>query len=372
MRSILTAATVALAAGCGGHPVPSPDVFPVETAWTASLSESIEGPLATDGKHLFAATRDGVVRGLDLDTGSVVWEVHDRAGVVGAGPGLVAVRDPGGIVWGLDPATGHERFKAETGVGGAIPPVVSGDAVLVAGEGLAWLDPATGAARWTVPAPPAVKGVPVAWGPHVLAGEADGALRSRDAATGALVWAFPTAGVVAAPVVDDHDRVLVGTTDRRFLALRAKDGKQDWRWKVGADVQAPAVILGDKVLFATHENVLFALKRGSGKMAWRAGLPSRPLGGPLLMGTAALVACFENDILGFDGRTGRRLGSLRTSAEIRTPPVLVNRRLYIGLRDHTVVALQLAAAPPPQASPAGEASPIWSPSPPPPPPPPVP
>ena len=372
MKRVLIAAAVVSAAACGGRPVLVPDVFPVETAWTASLGEAIEGPLATDGQRLFVATRDGKVRGLDLATGAAVWEVDDRTGGVGAAPGLVAVRAPDGIVWGLDPETGRTRWKAETGVVGTMPPVVSGEAVLVAGEGLTWLDPATGAARWSVPAPPAIQGVPQAWGPHVLAGEADGALRARDAATGALAWAFPTAGLVAAPVVDGDGRVLVGTTDRRFLALQAKDGKQDWRWKVAADVQAAAVVLDDKVLFATHENVLYALKRGSGKMAWRAGLPSRPLGGPVLMGLAVLVACFENDVLGFDGRTGRRLGSLRTSAEIRTPPVLVNRRLYIGLRDRTVVALQLAAAPPPQASAGTEASPVWSPSPPPPSPPPVP
>jgi hypothetical protein len=110
--------------------------------------------------------------------------------------------------------------------------------------------------------------------------------------------------------------------------------------------------------------VLYALKRGSGKMVWRAGLPSRPLGGPQLLGRAALVACFENEIVGFDGRTGRKLGSLRTSAEIRTPPVLVGRRLYIGLRDRTVVALQLAVAgaaavpePAPTASPSAVPSP---------------
>lgn len=363
MRRILSAATVALAAACHGRPVLVPDVFPVETAWTASLGEAIEGPLATDGTRLFVATRDGVVRGFDLSSGAPAWEVRERSGVVGAGPGLVALREPGGTVWGMEPETGRTRWKAETGVGGTIPPVVSGEAVLVAGEGFTRLDPATGAAQWSVPAPPAIKGVPAAGGPHVLAGEADGPLRCRDAATGALVWAFPTAGIVAAPIVDDRDRVLFGTTDRRFLALRARDGDQDWRWKVGADVQAAAAILDDKVLFASLENVLYALKRGSGKMVWRAGLPSRPLGGPLLMGTAVLVACFENEVVGFDGRTGRRLGSLRTSAEIRTPPVLVSRRLYIGLRDRTVVALQLAAAAPPSMSPEPPASPVWSPSP---------
>lgn len=362
MRRALIAATLATAAACHGRPVGPPDVFPVETAWTASLSDAIEGPLATDGTRLFVATIDGVVRAIDLARGEVAWEVADRPGLVGAGPGLLVVRGTTGTVWGLEPESGHPRWKTETGIGGAIPPVVSAEAVLVAGEGLARLDPATGAAQWSVPAPPAFKGVPLAWGPYVLAGEVDGPLRCRDAATGVLRWAFPAGGVVAAPIVDDHDRVLVGTTDRRFVAVRAKDGDLQWRWKVGADVQGPAVVLGDTVLFAGHDNVLYALKRGGGNMVWRAGLPSRPLGGPQLLGRAALVACFENEIVGFDGRTGRKLGSLRTSAEIRTPPVLVGRRLYIGLRDRSVVALQLAVTAPAAAPAPSEPAPTGSPS----------
>ena len=346
-RATIAALCVAGSA-CHGRPVVPPDVFPMGTAWTSPVGESIEGPLATDGVRLFVATRDGAVQALSLATGSVAWRVEGRPGVVGWGPGLVAVREEDGTVWGMEAETGHARWKVESGIAGAIPPVVSADAVLVAGEGLALLDPATGAARWSVPAPPAVKGRPLEWGSRVLAGEADGALRCREAATGALAWAFPTGGIVAAPIVDDRERVLFGTTDRRFLALHLKDGGQRWRWKVGADVQGPAVVLGDKVLFASHDDVLYALNRGSGNMAWRAALPSRPLGGPLLAGTAVLVACFENEVVGFDGRTGKKLGSLKTNAEIRTPPVMAGKQLYLGLRDHTVVALQLAA---PEAAP---------------------
>ena len=185
------------AAACHGRPVLLPDVFPVQTAWTASLGEAIEGPLATDGRRLFVATRDGAVHAFDLATGAAVWKAEDRTGVVGAATGLVALRAPDGIVWGMDPETGRTRWQAETGIAGAIPPVVSGDAVLVAGEGFTRLDAATGGVLWSVPAPPAIKGVPLAWGPHVMAGEEDGALRCRDAATGALQWAFPTGGLVA-------------------------------------------------------------------------------------------------------------------------------------------------------------------------------
>jgi len=357
MRRIFIPVLLLAGFACHGRPVLPPDVFPLGTAWTSALGESIEGPLATDGVRLFVATHDGAVRALDLATGAQIWRVDGRPGVLGWGPGLLALREEDGTVWGMEADTGHARWKGESGIAGTIPPVVSADAVLVAGEGLAMLDPATGAARWSVPPPPAVTGRPLGAGAHVLAGEADGALRCRDAATGTLAWAFPTAGIVAAPLVDDRDRALFGTTDRRFLALDLKDGHQRWRWKVGADVQGSAVVLEDEVLFAALDNVLYALNRGNGNMAWRAALPSRPLGGPLLAGTAVLVACFENEVVGFDGRTGRKLGSLKTSAEIRTPPVLAGRQVYIGLRDRSVVALSLAAPEPEEAAPPA-ASPI--------------
>jgi len=345
---------------CHPRPAVTPDVFPMATAWTTSLDDAIEGPLATDGVRLFVATRDGAVHALDLAAGGVAWRVEGRAGVLAYGPGLLALREPDGTVWAMEPETGHALWKSKSGIAGAIPPVVSPEGVLVAGDGLALLDPHTAVARWTVPAPPAMKGPPLLAGTRILAGEADGALRARDAATGVMVWTFPAGGIVAAPILDDRERVLVGTTDRRFLALDLRDGKQRWRWKVGADVQGQAVVLANRVLFAAHDDVLYALNRGNGNMAWRAALPSRPLGGPLLAGTAVLVACFENEVVGFDGRTGRKLGSLKTPAEIRTPPVMAGRRLFIGLRDHSVVALELAA---PQAA-EPEAAPE-SPSPPP-------
>ena len=127
-------------------------------------------------------------------------------------------------------------------------------------------------------------------------------------------------------------------------------------------MQGKAAILEDKVLFVSHEDVLYALNRGNGNMVWRAALPSRPLGGPLVAGAAVLVACFENEVVGFDARTGRKLGSLKTSAEIRTAPVMAARRLFVGLRDHTVVALQLAA-PSAEEPAAAPESPAPSPSP---------
>lgn len=145
--------------------------------------------------------------------------------------------------------------------------------------------------------------------------------------------------------------MLVGTTDRRFLALRIVKGQPRWRWKVGADITQAGVVLGPAALFVSYDNILYAVGRGNGHLRWRGALPSRPLSGPILTGSAVLVACLESDILGFDARSGRRLGVLKTPAEIRTPPLVIGDRLYVGLRDRSVIALALDQTPAPETAP---------------------
>lgn len=316
-------------------------------AWTRSLPATVEGPLAADPIAVYVATRDGAIRSLEATTGRVRWKVDARPGVVGVGNGLLVIRHEDGTVWGMDPATGADRWKAASAVSGGLPAVIYKDAVIVAGGGLAVLEAATGQARWSA-AEARPSTLPVAWGPWLLVGEADGALRCRDLVTGAVLWSYPTARALAAPpVIDPEGRVLLGTTDRRFVALDLhKKGDERWRWKLGGDVQTPAAASGPHVLFTNHEGVLYALRRRNGHLAWRAALPSRPLSGPLLYGDGVLVACFgsrpgETFLIGFDARTGQREGDLKAPGEVRTHPIIVGDLVVMALRERAVTALRL-------------------------------
>ena len=332
----------------------APAIFPLSTEWTAQVGDPFEGPafqppLATDGTRVFVATVDGTVHGLDGGTGRERWSVANRPGPLSARPGLLVAREPDGTVWAMAPASGSARWKTETRVGGALPAALGDDAVLVGGEGLVALDAATGSVRWTADPPPRLSATPVAAGKWVFVPEQDGTLRCRDAATGNAVWAFSTrAALKAGPAVDETGRrVLLGTADRRFVALSLEQGRARWTWKVGADVPAPPTLLGDTVLFASHEDVLYALKQGGGNLVWRAPLPSRPLSPPLVAEGAVLVACYgtrpkESFVVGFDARTGRRLGDMKTPSELAAPPILVGDAVVAGMRDRSVVRFRLA------------------------------
>jgi outer membrane protein assembly factor BamB len=334
--------SAALSAACGLKLAIPPAVFPVSSTWKTGVGGLIDPPLATDGERLFVATRDGAVFGLGLADGKQRWRVRGR-GRVSAAPGVLVLREEGGGIRRLDPSSGAELWRRETGVEGSLPAVIEGEQLFVAGTGLAALSLDTGEKLWANS--DRMSAAPVASGGWLVTGEEDGAIRGRERSTGAAGWTFPTGGPVRAQAFVDRDHVLVGTTDGRLVALRLAKGTKRWRWKIGADVLEPARVLGPAALFVSYDNILYSVGRGNGHLLWRGILPSRPISGPQLSGTAVLVACQETEILAFDGRDGHRLGAFQTPAEIRTPPILVRDRLYVGLRDRSVVALALTATP---------------------------
>jgi outer membrane protein assembly factor BamB len=228
-------------------------------------------------------------------------------------------------------------------VPGALPAVLDRDLIFVAGQGFAALEAGSGRVAWRAEDQAVATTLPVAAGPRVYVGEADGTLRARDRVTGRTVWTFKTGRELRAPVfVDERGDLYLGTTDRRLLRLRADRGSRHWRWKTGADVTSPAAVAGSLALFTSFDATLYAIQRGSGKLAWRAGLPSRPISGPVVVAGTALVACHETEIVGLSLADGKPVGNLKVAAEIRTPPLVHEGRIILGLRDRSVVALQVA------------------------------
>jgi outer membrane protein assembly factor BamB len=337
---------VATLPACARRVVPPTPLFPLAQAWRKPVAAGVDGALAADAERVYFVSA-GAVHALRLADGAPAWTAENRAGVLSASADLLVVREPGGTVWGLEPRTGSARWKVASTVPGTVPAVIDRDRVLVAGDGIASLDAATGRAVWTLAGEPKVTAPPAVSGPLVVTGEADGSIRARDAASGTVRWTHPTGGgALLAPALDDGGRRLfVGTAARGFVALHADKGSRDWRWKVGADVTFAATPAGRLVLFASNEAVLYGMHRG-GNLSWRAPLPSRPRGAPLVFGTSALVACHglrpsESLLVGFDARTGRRLGDLKTPAELKAAPVSSGRTLVAALRDGTVAAWRL-------------------------------
>jgi outer membrane protein assembly factor BamB len=338
-----------LVAGCAAKPpAPRPPLFPLTAAWKTLLGDFVVPPLATDGRRVYVATRDGVVRALEPATGEVTWKAGGLPGRLSAAEGVLLVRGDGGVLTSLHPRTGAVRWTADTGVAGTMPAAVDGDRALVAGQGLAAVDLSTGRALWADLSGTPTTTPPVSAGSRLLAGEGDGTLRCRDRATGLSLWVARTArALLAPPLVDEaRRRLYLGTTDKRILELSLDRGERGWAWRVGADIAHAGLLLPGQVLFASHDAVLYSLRRG-GNLNWRGALPSRPLSPPLVVGGYVLVACLENELVALAPETGTTAGRLRTAAEIRTAPLLApGDFVVVGLRDRSVIAYALPGSMP--------------------------
>lgn len=345
---------VLLALSCAGQKPPEPPaLFPLSPEWKTSLPEPVVPPLAAAGRRLFVATREGTVRALDQATGETLWKTEGLAGSLTAVDGHLVVRGVDGTVASLHPRTGQLRFAVGTNVAGTLPAVVDGEMLLVAGRGLAALEASSGRILWSEPVQAEITTIPLAVGSRLLVGDSSGSLVCRDRASGGILWAFASGAALAAPPLVDPERgrIYLGTGDRAIVALDLQHGRPDWRFTVGGAVRHPGLLSEGRVLFAALDAVLYAFHPG-GNLAWRAPLPSRPLSAPLAVAGGVLLACHESELLGFERRSGRPAGGLRTAAEIRAPPLVAAGRLFIGLRDRSVLAYALPAAPPPPVDPA--------------------
>jgi outer membrane protein assembly factor BamB len=353
---------LALALGaCGARgPVAEPlKVFPLSTDWLVPLERAPLPPIVTDGERLLVATRGTAVQAFVPETGSLLWRRHQPIGQLAAAPGLLVVREADGTLSRLAPESGELIWKVQTGIAGDLPPVIDDDRILVVGTGIAALSAESGRPIWGDSGTVKVTTPPVTAGRYTLVTEQGGVLRCRDRETGATVWEHATGGTLAAPpVVDESGRILLGTTSRRFLALDLHEPRRvRWRWKVGTDITVGAALLEGRVIFASLENVLYALKRSNGNLVWRQPLPSRPLSAPQPVGPIVIQACQENEILGFNAKTGRKAGGIRTPSEMRTAPLVLGERVFVGLRNPWALAglafASLAPAKPPPDEEAG-------------------
>ncbi|MFD1513370.1 PQQ-binding-like beta-propeller repeat protein [Halomarina rubra] len=227
-----------------------------ESRWKTELYHTNEShyfhhsdSLVVDGDRLFVQTKPGLTM-LTTD-GEVEW-MFDNQGPGQQIPDIVppvvtddvvvagsydTVHDGDEVVYGIDTATGEERWRRPTSGRENMWRLASHGGVVYVpflDEGLLALDVATGEERW--------------W------------------------WDGPIHGT---PTVTD-DRLLV--SQRRFdedtdslLALDRRDRSRQWRQSLGPRWPASTVSVADDLLVHTHDDGLEARRRDTGERVWRFG-----------------------------------------------------------------------------------------------------
>jgi outer membrane protein assembly factor BamB len=218
---------------------------------------AIQGSPAILGGQVFIGSRDGGLYGIDFKTGERQWRAtHRGSWVVGsatAEPGRVTVGSSDGhFVHAVDPVTGKDIWRAETGMNVLASPLRVADLTIIGlyhtdgpGGGVWALDAATGAVRWKLDLDAAVMSSPVAADGELYVGTEDGSIV-------AIEQVLPMAPRLAV----FHDRALRRTARMRGSELALEYFKDLGYEVLGSD--SLARFMSDRIRDGVPSVVVFA------------------------------------------------------------------------------------------------------------------
>ena len=190
-----------------------------EERWTSDMEQEINPtPSVGDGGVLIAGCRSGLVRLVELATGSKTFEIEIEGAILGSparSGHLAVVPTYGGKVVCLDLAEGRTawEFKAEqAGVSFHASPAVVGQRVIVAGGDnlLRCLRLADGKELWQFAAKGDIRSSPVVAGSRVYVGSHDGNLYVVDLDSGRKLWHFAAGEPFTASPAVGYGRLVIG------------------------------------------------------------------------------------------------------------------------------------------------------------------
>jgi len=337
--------------------------------WSASIgngqgSDYFELTPAIDGERIFAASEDGNIYGLELESGDVIWRTRlddeTVTGGVGAGRGLVLVGTANAEVIAFNQFTGEELWRGAVTSEVLSPPQTNGDVVVaqtVDGKLIA-LDAGDGARRWiyetTLPAL-TLRGTnrPVITPQgFVIAGFSNGTLVSVAADDGIWRWeeriAIPEGRYDIERVIDadgdlrlDGNRVLASSYQGNVMAFDIATGRIVWGMEASSYHGLDQGF--GNIYYSSEASHVVAVRDNSNDIVWtNEDLEYRALTGPKTVGNYIAVADFEGWLHVISQIDGRIVGRMRVDNDgVRANILADGGRLYVYGNSGTLTALAI-------------------------------
>ncbi|CAN5786924.1 hypothetical protein BH23ACT5_BH23ACT5_15120 [soil metagenome] len=247
-----------------------------------SLGAAIRSSPVVYENRVAVATSTGVVYGLDLDSGEVVWTYPDAESTdAGLGPvsaalsldddGILYVGTEGGELHLVDMADGANLCVFSAGEAITVNPIVADGVVYVPTRGFTIHTLPAGACAGSVPnrlqlyiTERAVEIAPAVVGDvmYLPDGRFLYAIDLRPDRESADLWPPSTVAaeglITAAPVVA-NDTVYFGSADGVVHAVDATDGSALWTWRTGNTVQGSPAVVDGMVFIASRDGWVYAV-----------------------------------------------------------------------------------------------------------------
>ncbi len=337
-------------------------------------------PAYADGR-LFVASVGGQLTALDANTGKTIWRddtrTHGRFGfgkkkhypdaLYAGGPSvngdLLVVGTLDGHVYGLDAATGKQRWAAEVSDEVVSAPTIDEGVVYArTNDGRVYaLDAVTGQRKWVndqadVPLL-SLRGNGALLISHgvVFYGSDDGKIVALRSDTGSTQWRQPIAkgeGRSDIEKLDDADGSLQldGTTlyatayHGNLVSIDAPDGKVNWNRPFSSYVGV--AVAGKQLIGVDEDSVVWAFDSSTGGDMWKQdGLQYRWLTGPAVQGNYVVLGDLQGYVHWLSLSDGKFAARQRLSKDpIRARPLVVGDTVFVTDEKGTVGAYRIAGS----------------------------
>jgi hypothetical protein len=311
------------------------------------------------GDLVFIGSCNGVVRAVDLGSGTVRWETavntdgvqyffHGEPAVVGDRIVVAADRATGANAHGFARATGKEVWRHPIGRGANGPLASLGTLVYAATiEGqLTAFDADSGVLRWTTALKvPGFEG-PAAGDGRIFAGTVDGHVHALDRTSGRELWRRQLgAPIVTTPLVVGTD-VYVGTANGTIHRLGAADGRVLGARNVDAALKPtsvpvafpPGVLVLLSEASADYRRIV-ALSPALDVVRWQVDAEKNWTTSRIfLWGDVTVMGTTTGDVIGYCAKTGARAWTQSVKGSVRAIGGSADT-LLVGTRTGALYAL---------------------------------
>lgn len=315
-----------------------------------------------DGDTIYAASVDGIVAAIDINSGDMRWEVEIEevvTGGVGSGDGLVMIATEGAEIIALDQVDGTIKWQQAVSSEVLSPPQTNGDIVVAqtVDDKLVALEADSGEQRWvyetTLPTL-TLRGssTPVITADAVIAGFSNGTIVAVLVESGVFLWeervAVPDGEYDIDRVIDvdgdlllDSGRVLAASYQGNLKAFELTTGRVVWAMEASS-YHGLTKGFGN-LYYCDDKSQVFAIRDGSEDIVWEnSDLLYREVTAPTTVGNYVAVADFEGYVHLLSQVDGRIVGRVQADKEgIRSNLLADNDRLYVFGNSGRLTAYQL-------------------------------
>jgi outer membrane protein assembly factor BamB len=343
-------------------------------AWRFETGSAVRSSPALLHGTLFVGSTDGFLYALEAESGALLW-TFDAGAPIASSPavteGVVLLGSRDGVLHGVSASDGAPMWRLETGPDLPLawgyegwdyitssPTLAGGTAYWGSGDGNVYaVDPQTGRERWRFDTGGRIRSTPAVAEGLLVIGNSDGFVFGLDARSGEPIWRFETAGVrlnsadfgfdrkqVSASAALSDGIVYVGSRDASLYALDARDGTQ--RWKYGEEsswIITTAAVSPDRVFSGrSSSGIIRSLDRETGQQVWAIEAQAYVYSSPVLVDKTLYVGQGDGDFVALDAGTGEERWSYRAGDAIYSTPAVHNGRIYVGSDDGFVYAFRAA------------------------------